>query len=339
MKMRAVQVAERNGPLVMVEREMPEPARGEVRVRVEACGICHSDSLAVEGLFPGVTYPLIPGHEIAGRIDAVGEGVVGWSEGQRVGVGWFGGACYRCEPCRRGDMVACRNLRIPGITYDGGYAEAMVCPSDALAAIPDDLAAEDAAPLLCAGITTFNALRHSGALPGDLVAILGIGGLGHLGVQFAAKMGFRTVAIARGEDKRALAMQLGAHHYVDSAAGDPGAALQALGGAKTILTTITSGKAVGAVMGGLGVRGKLVVVGVSPEPIEVPSFTIVGQSASVVGHASGTSIESEDTLRFSSLSGVRPMIETMPLERAAEAYAKMMSGDARFRMVLTMAGS
>ena len=265
-----------------------------------------------------------------------GEGVEGWKLGQRVGVGWFGGACYRCEPCRRGDMVDCRNLRIPGITYDGGYAEAMVCPADALAAIPDDLAAEDAAPLLCAGITTFNAIRHSGALPGDTVAILGIGGLGHLGVQFAAKMGFRTVAIARGRDKEPLAKQLGAHIYIDSGAEDPAEELQKLGGAKTILATAPNGSAVSSVIGGLGVRGKLVVVGVSPEPMSVSSFALVGNSTSVLGHASGTSIESEDTMRFSSLTGVKPMIEVMPLEKASEAYARMMSGEARFRMVLSI---
>jgi D-arabinose 1-dehydrogenase-like Zn-dependent alcohol dehydrogenase len=238
--------------------------------------------------------------------------------------------------CRRGHLIDCHNLRIPGINYDGGYAEAMVCPADALAAIPDDLNAAEAAPLLCAGITTFNALRHSGALPGDLVAVLGIGGLGHLGIQFAAKMGFRTVAIGRGGDKERLALKLGAERYIDSGAEDPVAALQALGGAKTILATVPSGKAVSPLVGGLGVRGKLVVIGISPEPIEVSSFAVVGQSASIVGHASGTSIESEDTLRFSAASGVRPMIETMPLEQAPEAYAKMMRGEARFRMVLTM---
>ena len=236
--------------------------------------------------------------------------------------------------CRRGHLIDCRNLRIPGITYDGGYAEAMVCPADALAAIPDDLAAEDAAPLLCAGITTFNALRHSGALPGDVVAVLGVGGLGHLGIQFAAKMGFRTVAIGRGGDKEGLALKLGAERYIDTGKEDAAAALQALGGAKAILATVPSGKAVSPLVGGLGVRGKLIIVGVSPEPIEVPSFVMVGQSASVVGHASGTSIESEDTLRFSARSGVRPMIEVVPLEQAAEAYARMMRGDARFRMVL-----
>ena len=336
MKMRVVQVSEKNGPLHLVERDLPEPGRGEVRVKVEACGVCHSDSLAVEGTMPGATFPRVPGHEIAGRIDVLGEGVQGWTVGQRVGVGWFGGACYRCEPCRRGHLIDCRNLRIPGINYDGGYAEAMVCPADALAAMPDDLDSAEAAPLLCAGITTFNALRHSGALPGDLVAILGVGGLGHLGIQFAAKMGFRTVAIGRGADKEQLAKQLGAERYIDSGAEDPAAALQALGGAQAILATVPSGKAISPLVGGLGVRGKLIVIGISPEPIEVPSFAVIGQSASVLGHASGTSIESEDTLRFSSMSGVRPMIETMPLEQAPEAYAKMMRGEARFRMVLTM---
>jgi D-arabinose 1-dehydrogenase-like Zn-dependent alcohol dehydrogenase len=338
MKMRVIQVTEKNGPLHLAERKIPEPGPGEVRVRVEACGVCHSDSLTVEGIFPGLTFPRVPGHEIAGRIDAVGDGVQGWTVGKRVGVGWFGGACYRCEPCRRGHMIDCRNLRIPGITYDGGYAEAMVCPADALAAMPDDLDAAEAAPLLCAGITTFNALRQSGALAGDVVAVLGVGGLGHLGIQFAAKMGFRTVAVGRGGDKEDLALKLGAERYIDSGAEDPAAALQALGGARTILATVPSGKAVSPLIGGLSVRGKLVVVGVSPEPIETPSFVMVGQSASIVGHASGTSIESEDTLRFSAMTGVRPVIETLPLEQAPEAYAKMMRGEARFRMVLTMGG-
>ena len=336
MKIRVVQVAEKNGPLHLAERNLPEPGPGEVRVKVEACGVCHSDSLTVEGLIPGLTFPRVPGHEIAGRIDAVGDGVQGWPVGKRVGVGWFGGACYRCEPCRRGDMINCRNLRIPGISYDGGYAEAMVCPADALAAMPDDLDSVEAAPLLCAGITTFNALRHSGALPGDVVAILGVGGLGHLGIQFAAKMGFRTFAIGRGGDKDDLAIKLGAERYIDSSKEDPAAALQAFGGAQTILATVPSGKAVSPLIAGLGSRGKLIVIGVSPEPIEAPSFVMVGKSASVVGHASGTSIESEDTLRFSAMSGIRPMIESVPLEQAPEAYAKMMRGDARFRMVLTM---
>jgi D-arabinose 1-dehydrogenase-like Zn-dependent alcohol dehydrogenase len=334
--MRAIQVAAKGGPFELVERPLPLPGRGEVRVKVEACGVCHSDSIARDGLFPGIPYPIVPGHEIAGVVDAVGEGVIGWPVGTRVGVGWFGGHCGRCEPCRRGDLVDCRNLRIPGINYDGGYAEAMVAPADALALIPDELSAVEAAPLLCAGVTTFHALRESGARPGDLVAILGIGGLGHLGVQFAAKMGFRTVAIARGAEKAALARQLGAHVYLDSQTQDVAGELTRLGGAKTILSTVTSGKAVGAVIPGLAVRGTLVVVGVGMDPIEVSSLDLIGASRSIVGHASGASIDSQDTLAFSALSGVRPTIETMPLERAAEAYDKMMANKARFRMVLTM---
>ena len=329
-----IQVAKKGGPLELVNRELPQPGRGEVRVKVQACGVCHSDSIAKEGLFPSVRYPIVPGHEIAGVVDAVGEGVIGWTVGTRVGVGWFGGHCGRCEPCRRGDLIDCRNLRIPGMTYDGGYAEAMVAPADALALIPSELSAVEAAPLLCAGVTTYNALRESGARPGDLVAILGIGGLGHLGVQFAAKMGFRTVAIARGTDKEALARKLGAHIYLDSQTQNVAAELSKLGGAKTILSTVTSGKAMSAVIPGLAVRGRMVVVGVGADPIEVSAYDLVGGSRSVVGHASGASIDSQDTLAFSALSGVRPTIETMPLERAAEAYERMMSGKARFRMVL-----
>jgi len=334
-KMRAIQVATKGGPLELVERELPQPGHGEVRVKVQACGVCHSDSIAKEGHFPNVPYPIVPGHEIAGVVDAVGEGVIGWSIGTRVGVGWFGGHCGRCEPCRRGDLVDCRNLRIPGINYDGGYAEAMIAPADALALIPDELSAVDAAPLLCAGVTTYNALRESGARPGDLVAILGIGGLGHLGVQFAAKMGFRTVAIARGVDKEPLARKLGAHVYLNSQTQDVASELRKLGGAKTILATVTSGKAMSSVIPGLAARGKLVVVGAGMDPIEVSTLDLIGGSRSVVGHASGDSIDSQDTLAFSALSGVRPTIETMPLERATEAYDKMMRNEARFRMVLT----
>jgi D-arabinose 1-dehydrogenase-like Zn-dependent alcohol dehydrogenase len=333
--MRVVQIANKGGPFELVERELPQPGAGEVRVKVHACGVCHSDSIAKDGLFPSVPYPIVPGHEIAGVVDAVWEGVIGWSVGTRVGVGWFGGHCGRCEPCRRGDLVDCRNLRIPGVTYDGGYAEAMVAPADALALIPDELSAVDAAPLLCAGVTTYNALRESGARPGDLVAILGIGGLGHLGVQFAAKMGFRTVAIARGAEKESLARRLGAHVYLNSQTQDVGAELTRLGGAKTILATITSGKAMSAAIPGLAVRGNLVVVGVGADPIEVLPLDLILASRSVVGHASGASIDSQDTLAFSALSGVRPTIETMPLERAADAYDKMMRNEARFRMVLT----
>jgi D-arabinose 1-dehydrogenase-like Zn-dependent alcohol dehydrogenase len=333
--MRVVQIARKGGPLELVERPLPEPGPGEVRVKVHACGVCHSDSVAKEGLFPWIQYPIVPGHEVAGVVDAVGAGVIGWATGTRVGVGWFGGHCGRCEPCRRGNLVDCRNLRVPGLTYDGGYAEAMLAPADALALIPDELSAVDAAPLLCAGVTTFDALRKSGALAGDVVAILGIGGLGHLGVQFAAKMGFRTVAIARGAEKEPLARQLGAHIYLDSQTQDVAAELTKLGGAKTILATVTSGKAMSAVIPGLAVRGKLVVVGVGADPIEVSTVDLILGSRSVVGHASGASIDSQDTLAFSALSGVRPTIETMPLERAADAYDKMMRNEARFRMVLT----
>ncbi len=335
-KMQAAQAARAGGTLELVEREVPEPGHGEVRVRIEACGVCHSDSLTVEGQWPGLSFPRIPGHEIAGVIDAVGAGVSGWRTGQRVGVGWFGGHCGYCEPCRRGWLIDCRNLRIPGISYDGGYAQAMVAPASALAEIPDDFAATDAAPLLCAGVTTFNALRNSGAMPGDVVGILGIGGLGHLGVQFANKLGFRTVAIARGADKEALSRKLGAHHFIDSQSQDVAAELNRLGGARAVLATVTNAKAMTSVIDGLAVRGRLIVVGVDAEPIQVSPLQLIGASRSVVGHASGTAIDSQDTLTFSALSGVRPMIETMPLARAAEAYARMMAGDARFRMVLTM---
>jgi D-arabinose 1-dehydrogenase-like Zn-dependent alcohol dehydrogenase len=336
-KMRAVQVARPGGALELVERDVPEPERGEVRVRVEACGVCHSDSFTVEGQMPGISFPRIPGHEIAGVVDALGAGVVGWRTGQRVGVGWFGGHCGHCEPCRRGWLIDCRNLRIPGISYDGGYAEAMVAPADALAAIPDELGAADAAPLLCAGVTTFNALRHSGAMPGDVVAIFGIGGLGHLGVQFANKLGFRTVAIARGADKEALSRKLGADEFIDSATEDVAAALNRLGGARAVLATATSAEAMTAAIDGLAVRGRLIVVGVDARSIEVAPLQLIGASRSIVGHAAGASIDSQDTLAFSTLSGVRPMIETMPLKYAAEAYARMIHGEARFRMVLTMA--
>jgi alcohol dehydrogenase/propanol-preferring alcohol dehydrogenase len=330
-----MQVAEKGGDFELVEREVPSPGRGEVLVRVHACGVCHSDMLAKEGAFPGVPFPIVPGHEVAGEIAEIGEGVNGWEQGQRVGVGWFGGNCGWCEPCRRGDFIDCQNMGIPGVTFDGGYADYVLVKSSALAAIPDDLSDEDAAPLLCAGITTFNALRHSGASGGDLVAILGVGGLGHLGIQFAAKLGFRTVAIARGTDKEQLARELGAHEYIDSTAGNPGEALMALGGAKVILTTISSGAANSEVIEGLGPHGKLIVVGASPEPIEAPPFALIGANRVIAGHASGSSMDSQDTLAFSSLAGVRPRIETMPLERAGEAYEKMMAGDARFRMVLT----
>ena len=334
MTTRAVQVSGAGEPLELVERETPTPGRGEVLVRVEACGVCHSDALTVEGGMP-VEYPRVPGHEIAGHIEAVGEGVHPWEVGQRVGVGWFGGACGHCDPCRRGDMISCVNGQVPGIAFDGGYADHVVVPKDALASIPDDLAAVDAAPLLCAGITTFNALRESGARPGDLVAILGIGGLGHLGVQYARRMGFETVAIARGTEKKAQALELGAHHYVDSTSEDVSEALQALGGAQTILATVTAPDAMSAAVAGLLPRGTMVVVGASADPMQIPPFALIPGSTAVVGHASGTSKDSEDTLKFSTLFDVRPSIETYPLEQAAEGYARMMSGDARFRVVLT----
>ena len=334
--MRAMQVSEKGGDFELVERDVPSPGRDEALVRVEACGICHSDAFAKDGGYPGVTYPVVPGHEIAGRIEALGEGVRGWEEGQRVGVGWFGGQCGHCEPCRRGDMIACQNTEIPGVTADGGYADYVVVKASAMASIPDELSSEDAAPLLCAGITTYNALRQSGANGGDLVAVLGIGGLGHLGVQFAAKLGYETVAIARGRDKEEMARKLGARHYIDSTDQDPAEELQKLGGAKVILATATSAPAMTATIGGLGIGGKLIVLGASMEPIEVPPAMLIGGNKSIAGHASGTAQDSEDTLSFSALSDVRPMIETRPLEEAAEAYSKMMDGGARFRMVLTM---
>jgi D-arabinose 1-dehydrogenase-like Zn-dependent alcohol dehydrogenase len=333
--MRAVQVPEAGGDFELVEREVPEPGPGEVLVRVEACGICHSDVFAKNGGFPGTTYPLVPGHEVAGTIDSLGDGVVGWEVGQRVGIGWFGGSCGHCEPCRRGWLIDCRNLPIPGINRDGGYADYVVVRAGALAAIPDELSAEEAAPLMCAGITTYNALRHSGAHGGDLVAVLGVGGLGHLGVQYAAKLGFATVAIARGRDKEDFARRLGALHYIDSEAQDPAAELQRLGGATVILGTVPSAQAMTEVVGGLGVRGRMVVVGASGDPIEIPPVLLINGSRSIFGHASGTSRDSQDTLAFSSLSDIRAMIETCPLEQATEAYERMMSGEARFRMVLT----
>jgi D-arabinose 1-dehydrogenase-like Zn-dependent alcohol dehydrogenase len=332
---RAVQVPDAGGDLSLIERDPAAPGPGHVRVKVAACGICHSDMFAKEGGFPGVSWPLVPGHEIAGTVDALGDGVQGWREGQRVGVGWFGGNCGWCDACRSGDLINCADLPIPGITMDGGYADHVIVRASALAAIPDEITDEDAAPLLCAGITTFNALRRSRARAGDLVAVLGVGGLGHLGVQYANKMGFETVAIARGTDKEDLARRCGAHHYVDSTAGDPAEALSALGGAAVILSTVTAADAMSAVLGGLGRRGQMVVVGATTDAIQAVPAAMIGTGLSIVAHASGTSKDSEDTLRFSALTGVRPMIETRPLEEAAEAYGRMASGEARFRMVLT----
>jgi D-arabinose 1-dehydrogenase-like Zn-dependent alcohol dehydrogenase len=331
--MRAVQVSEPGGPFELVEREVPTPGPGEALVRVQDCGICHSDSYVKEGGFPGVTYPAVPGHEIAGTVAALGEGARGWEVDQRVGVGWFGGNCGYCRTCRHGEPLFCENMGIPGVTLDGGYADYVVVRSNAMALIPDELAAEEAAPLLCAGLTTYNALRHSGARGGDLVAVLGVGGLGHLGVQFSRRLGFRTVAIARGAEKEELALRLGAHHYIDSTAKNPAEELSRLGGARVILATVTSSAAMAA--GGLGLRGRLVVVGAAMEPLNLPPAMLISGDKSIAGHASGTSGDSEDTLSFSALAEVRPMIETLPLEQAAEAYARMISGAARFRMVLT----
>ncbi len=334
-KMRAVQVSEPGGDFELVEGDVPEPGFGEALVRVHACGVCRSDSLVKEGGFPGVSYPAVPGHEIAGVIESLGEGVHGWRVGQRVGVGWYGGNCNYCEWCRRGDFLNCENTVIPGITVDGGYADYVVVRASAMASMPDDLPADEAAPLLCAGITTYNGLRHSGVRPGDRVAVLGVGGLGHLGVQFAARMGLETIAIARGADKEPLARELGAREYIDSTAVDPAQALQELGGVDLILSTVTNADAMAATFGGLRPRGRLLVLGASMEPIAVPAMALISGSKGIVGHASGTARDSEDTLAFSVLSGVRPMVETMPLESAAEAYEKMMSGNARFRMVVT----
>ena len=331
---RAVQVT-KPGQLELVERELVSPPKGTVRIRVESCGICHSDSLTYEGHFPGLAYPRVPGHEIAGVIDAVGDDVPQWKVGQRVGVGWNGGYCGHCNHCRRGDFFACDSTQVTGIHFDGGYAEYMIAPASAVAAMPDQLAPSDAAPLLCAGLTTFNALRNSGARPGDVVAVLGLGGLGHLGVQYAAKMGFLTVGIARGKDKESLARKLGAAQYIDSTAQDPAAELQKLGGAKAILATATSGDAMSAVEGGLAINGTMLVIGAAPSMQASPLFLLMG-CRSIKGWYSGTSIDSEDTLAFSARTGVRSMNEIYPLEKAVEGFERMMSGSARFRVVLTM---
>lgn len=336
-KMRAVQVPRPNGPLEIVEREIPEPAPGSVRIKVQACGICHSDSLVKEAGWPGVQYPRIPGHEVVGVVDAVGHDVARWTAGQRVGVGWHGGHCGSCDSCRRGDFWACQKaLKITGLTHDGGYAEYMIAPAESIAPVPQELSAVEAAPLMCAGITTFNALRHSGARPGEIVAVLGLGGLGHLAVQYAVKMGFRTVGIARGADKEPLAHKLGAWKYIDSQAQDPAAELLKLGGASVILATVTVGEAMTAAMGGLAVNGTFLIVGAT-DSLQVNPLLLLSGRRAVKGWYSGTAIDSQDTLNFSAFAGVRSMNETYPLERAAEAYERMMSGKARFRVVLTMA--
>jgi D-arabinose 1-dehydrogenase-like Zn-dependent alcohol dehydrogenase len=332
--MRVVQVSRPNGALEVVERPIPEPTAGTVRIKVQACGICHSDSLVKEGAFPGIQYPRVPGHEVAGVVDAVGPGVANFAPGQRVGVGWHGGFCSVCEHCRRGDFFACVTGQVTGLTFDGGYGEYMIAPASAVARMPASLPPVDAAPLMCAGITTFNALRNVGARPGDLVAVLGLGGLGHLGVQYAAKMGFHTVAIARGQDKQPLALQLGASVYIDSEAQDPSAELQKVGGAKAILATVTSGDAMGAVQGGLAVNGTMLLIGAA-HSMQISPLNLLMGNRSIKGWYSGTSIDSEDTLAFSSRAGVKAMNEVYPLEKAAEAYDRMMSGKARFRVVLT----
>jgi D-arabinose 1-dehydrogenase-like Zn-dependent alcohol dehydrogenase len=337
--MRVVQIARANGPFEIVQRDVPTPADGQVRIKVQACGICHSDSFTKMGAFPGIEFPRVPGHEVVGLVDAVGPRVPGWKVGARVGVGWHGGHCGHCRSCRKGDFITCSTGQIPGISYDGGYGEYMLAPFEALAAVPPELSAAEAAPLLCAGITTFNALRHSGAGPGDTVAVLGIGGLGHLAVQFTAKMGCHTIAIARGTDKAPLAHQLGAHAYIDSTTQNVAEELTKLGGARVILATVTDAKSMSDAIGGLGIDGKLMVIGASMQPIEVSPLALIGARRSIAGWPSGTASDSEDTMGFSVLASIRPLIETFPLERAAEAYQRMMSGKARFRVVLTMEGA
>jgi len=334
-RMRVMQVARAGGPFELVEREIPNPGADQVRIKVEACGICHSDAMTKEGTWPGIRYPRVPGHEVAGVVDVVGAGVTGWTRGQRVGLGWHGGHCGSCDSCRRGDFVTCQvAFQVPGISYDGGYAEYLVAPAAALASIPEGLSALEAAPLMCAGVTTFNALRHSGARPGDLVAILGVGGLGHLGIQYAAKMGFKTVAIARGGDKEQLARKLGAVVYLDNQRQDPAAELAKLGGARVVLATANDSKAMSAVLGGLGVDGNLVIVGVSSEPLQVPAVPMILGRQSITGWPAGSSIDSQDALSFSLLTGVRALTQVFALERAAEAFDLMMSGKVRFRAVL-----
>ena len=334
--MKVAQISKPGGDFEIVERDIPEPDAGQVRIKVQACGVCHSDVLTKEGLWPGIQYPRIPGHEVVGIIDEVGSGVSTWKMGQRVGVGWHGGQDGTCRECRRGDFRNCRNLKISGISFDGGYQQYMVAPIEALVAVPDGLSDTEAAPLLCAGITTYNALRHSGALPGDLVAVQGVGGLGHLGIQFAQKFGYKVAAIGRGAENAPLAKKLGANVYIDSVASNAAEELQKMGGARAILATAPSSKAMSELIDGLGPNGTLMVIGAAFDPIEVTPVQLITGSRAIQGWSSGTPADSEDTLNFAELTGVRPMIETYPLERAGEAYARMMSGKAQFRVVLTM---
>ena len=334
--MKAAQISRAGGEFEIVEREIPEPAAGHVRIKVQACGVCHSDVLTKEGSWPGIVFPRVPGHEVAGVIDQVGPGVSSWKKGQRVGVGWHGGQDNTCRECRRGDFRNCQNLKVSGISYDGGYQEYMVAPVEALVSIPDALGDVEAAPLLCAGITTYNALRHSGALPGDLVAVVGVGGLGHLGIQFASKFGYNVAAIGRSPENAMLAKKLGANTYIDSKATSAAGELQKLGGARVILATAPSSKAMSELIDGLGPNGTLMVVGAAFDAIEVTPVQLIRGSRRIQGWASGTPADSEDTLRFAELAGVRPMVETYPLEKAGEAYVRMLSGKAQFRVVLTM---
>jgi len=332
---RAAQVLSPGAPLAVIDQALAEPGPGSVRVAVEACGICHSDSLFVDNQWPGVQFPVTPGHEIAGHVDAVGDGVQGWREGDRVAIGWSGGYCGHCRSCRRGDFVHCEVGMVTGATFPGGYADYLVAPASALARIPDEMSAVDAAPLACAGLTMFNSLRHTGAGPGDLVAILGIGGLGHLGVQFAVKMGFRTVAIARGPEKGELAHELGAHHYIDSVASDVATELQNLGGARVIAATATNAEAISESVGGLGLHGELLALAAVPDSVQVTPIQLITISGTVHGHPAGVPHDLEDTLNFAALQGIKPMVEVMPLEKAADGYQRMLGNQARFRVVLT----
>ena len=334
--MMVAQISKPGADFELIKREIPNPGPGQVRIKVQACGICHSDVFTKEGLWPGIQYPRVPGHEVVGIVDEVGAGVSGWKKGQRAGVGWHGGHDNTCRECRRGDFRNCRKLKVPGISYDGGYQQYMVAPLEAVVAIPETLKDAEAAPLLCAGVTTFDSLRNSGALPGDLVAIQGIGGLGHLAIQFANKFGYKVAAIGRGGETAPLAKKLGASAYIDTKSTNAAEALQQLGGARVILATAPDSKAMSELIDGLGPNGKLIVIGVSSDPIEVTPIQLITRTANIQGWASGTPAGEEDTLNFAELTGVRPMIETYPLEKAGEAYARMMSGKAQFRVVLTM---